>query len=422
VRHRLTSVVAAVVLVGCGGGSSTGASTIPTPRGHSLSASAAAAVASTNALAFDLLRRLGRPSDNLVFSPYSVQATLAMVYSGAAGQTAVQLGHVLGGSSASGLGASNRSLALRLRAATAAPSGAGAKDVATLDLANSLWLSSHMSLERQFARALLAGFGAAPQTADFEAHPEAARQAINAWVASRTAHVIDNLMPPGSISTQTVMVLANAIYLKAHWSNPFSPQDTTLSTFFNAVGAHVRVRFMTQPPAEFGYLRGHGFVAVDLPYLYTRLSMLLVMPSTGTTLASFQRRLSRSQLTAITQSLSPRMVRLRMPRFHLIAHEGLNAVLASLGMPIAFTDRADFSRITPSPPLEISTVQHGADLTVDEQGTVAAAATGIAIQPTAGAPGPVTQVTLDHPFLLFLRDDQSGAILYAGRLADPSRP
>jgi serine protease inhibitor len=422
VRRRLTSVVAAVVLVGCGGGSSIGASTIPAPKPRAASAADATAAASTNTLAFDLLPRLGRASDNVIFSPYSVQAALAMVYAGAAGQTSAQIGHVLGGSSASELGASNRALAVRLRAATAAPPGARAKDAATLNLANSLWLSSHLSLEQQFSRALVRGFGAIPRTADFEAHPEAARQAINSWVASRTAHVIDNLMPPGSIGTQTVLVLANAIYLKAHWSNPFSPRDTAFSTFVNAMGARVRTEFMTQPPAEFGYLAGHGFVAVDLPYLYTHLSMLLVMPGAGTTLASFQRQLSPGQLSAISRSLVSRMVKLRMPRFHLIAHEGLNAVLASLGMPIAFTNRADFSKITPTPPLLISTVQHAADLAVDEQGTVAAAATGIAIQPTAGTPGPVTRVTLDHPFLLFLRDDQSGAILFAGRVADPSRP
>jgi serpin B len=419
VRRRLISVLAGAVLVGCGGGAATGARTAPPSRTQP--ASAAAAVASTNTLAFDLLRRLGRPGENIVFSPYSVQAALAMVDAGAAGETAAQIAHVLGSPGASSLAASNRALAGRLASAISAHSSAPAKDKATLNLANSLWVSSHLSLERQFSRTLLAGFGATPQTADFAAQPEASRRAINSWVASRTAHVIDNLMPPGSIGPQTVLVLANAIYLKAHWSNPFEPRDTVLGTFVTASGARVRTPFMTQAPTQFEYAGGHGFVAFDLPYLYTHLSMLVVMPRSGT-LVSFERQLTPGRLAAITRLLAPRRVKLRMPRLHLIAHEGLNAALASLGMPVAFTDRADFSGITPSPPLKISTVQHGADLKVDEHGTVAAAATGIALQPTAVAPIAAIRVTLDHPFLLFLRDDGSGAILFAGRVADASRP
>ena len=110
-----------------------------------------------------------------------------------------------------------------------------------------------------------------------------------------------------------------------------------------------------------------------------------------------------------------------MPRFHLHGHAQLNDVLGALGMPLPFTDRANFSRITPQIALKIQDVEHGADLMVDEQGTVAAAATGISFEPTAAPGGPLRRITLDHPFLLFLRDDNSGAILFAGRVADPSR-
>jgi serpin B len=418
VRLRLISVLTVGLLVGCGSGTTTGARTVHAAASNR--SSAAVAVSSTNTLAFELLRRLGQPTDNVVFSPYSVQAALSMVYQGAAGQTAAQIGRVIGGSSAPALAASDGALAKRLAAATAAPSRAPAKDAATLNLANSLWVSSRLSLEQQFSRALLTGFGAVPQTADFAGRGGAARQSINSWVASHTAHVIKNLMPPGSITAQTALVLANAIYLKAHWSNPFEPRATAAGTFVNASGARVHAQFMTQHPADFGYVAGRGFAAVDLPYLYTHVSMLVVMPRAGT-LGGFEQRLTSSKLRAITEALAPRMLKLLMPRFHLSAHEGLDAVLASLGMPIAFSDRADFSGITASPALKISTVQHGADLKVDEQGTVAAAATGVALQPTAAAPSPVTRLTLDHPFLLFLRDEESGAILFAGRVTDPSR-
>jgi serpin B len=165
--------------------------------------------------------------------------------------------------------------------------------------------------------------------------------------------------------------------------------------------------------------RGAGYEAVDLPYLYSTLSMLVVMPSRGT-LGRFEQGLGVGSLTRVAASLRPRQVALRMPRFHIVEHAELNQVLSALGMPLAFSDQADFSGITAQIPLKIATVQHSADLKVDEYGTVAAAATGVALMPTAVAPSPVTRLTLDHPFLLFLRDDATGAVLFAGRLADPT--
>jgi serpin B len=419
VRLRLISLAAgaALAVTGCGSGNRKTTTTVPSPGGHT--ASPAAAVRATNDLAVGLLQRLPGSGGNVVFSPYSVQAALAMVDAGAAGETAVQIGHVLGSSSASVLGASNGALADRLAAAASAPSSAPAKDAARLSIANSLWVSSRLSLMQSFSHALSEDFGAIPQTTDFASQPEAARQSINNWVASHTANIIKDLMPPGSVNPQTVLVLANAVYLKAHWSSPFDPRSTAPGEFVTLSGARVRVPFMTQTSTKLGYAAGDGFVEVDLPYLYTDLSMLAIMPRAGT-LASFEHKLTAGRMTALTQLLGPRTVNLRMPRLHLAAQEQLNVVLASLGMPIAFSDRADFSGIASGPRVTISTVQHGADLKVDEQGTVAAAATGLGLA-GAAAPSKPANVTLDHPFLLFLRDDQSGAILFAGRVANPAR-
>jgi serpin B len=178
--------------------------------------------------------------------------------------------------------------------------------------------------------------------------------------------------------------------------------------------------FMTQAPTEFGYAQAPDYVAIDLPYLGSDLGMLLVMPRGGT-LARFEAGLTAAQLGAIAQALAPRRVKLSMPRFELVAHRSLNEALSALGMPVAFSDSADFSGITAQEPLKIATVEHGADLKVTEQGTVAAAATGIVAEPTAAAPSATMRVTLDHPFLLFLRDERSGAILFAGRVADPTQ-
>ena len=281
-------------------------------------------------------------------------------------------------------------------------------------------MQSGLTLNEPFTQGLTSAFGASPRRADFRHHPEAARQQINAWVAARTARLIQNLMAPGSITPQTALVLANAIYLQAHWASPFTSRATLPSTFFTASGASVTAPFMSQPMTPFPYQASAQFQAIDLPYRASTLSMLLVMPRAGT-IDRFERSLTASSLSALAQSLRPTLVALRMPRFHLAAHIDLRGTLSALGMPIAFTRLADFSRITAQTPLAISAVEHGADLKVDEAGTVAAAATGISVAPTAVAPGHVTHLSLNHPFLLFLRDNASGAILFAGRVSDPTQ-
>ena len=429
-RRRLTKTAVVVLAAGvaaCGSSTATGTqthtqtgsvtSTQTTSAGPRVSA--AAAVHATNALAFDLLRTLGSPGRNVVFSPYSIQAALAMADAGAAGRTAAQINRVLHAPGATALAAANASLSSRLAASIRHPAGTPAGDAAQLSVANGLWVQSGFALAQPFTQTLASGFGAAPQTTDFRTQAEASRQSINAWVAEHTAQMIKNLMPAGSITSQTALVLANAIYLNAHWTDEFVPAATRPGAFLTASGVRVKASFMTQPPMFASYARRAAYQAVELPYLQSDLAMLVVMPAAGS-LARFQRALTAATLAAIGAGMREGRVKLRMPRFHLAVHAELNAVLAALGMPLAFSDHADFSGITSQIPLKISNVEHGADLTVNEHGTVATAATGISIGPTAAAPSPVTPLSLDHPFLLFLRDQASGTILFAGRVTDPT--
>ncbi len=416
--HFLACAFVVLALVACG--KATASRTVGNVSRTGL-AGATVATQATNALALEMLPRLGLASTNAVFSPYSVQAALAMVGAGAAGKTASQLGRVLHAPALEPLQAGNATLAARLARATAPPPGARAGDAARLDIANGLFTQSGVSLEPRFAQTLSDDFGAAPQLVDFRSEPDAARQTINTWVAARTSKLINDLMPPGSITVQTALVLANAIYLRARWSSPFDPAATSRGSFFTAASGRVTAEFMNQAPVQLLYGRGSGYRALELPYLDSTLSMLVVMPQPGT-LPSFERALSVAALARLQQALAPRLVEVRMPRFHLAGAEELNDLLAALGMPLAFTDRADFSGITSQARLKISEVQHAADLDVDEFGTVATAATGIALTPTAiAAPSLAVQLRLDHPFLLYLRDDVTGTILFAARVVDPTR-
>jgi serpin B len=376
----------------------------------------AAAADAENAFALSLLGQLGG-SGNVVYSPYSVDTALTMVDAGATGPTATQINHVLGAPSSAA--ATSNATALR-GAVQAAAAGTGTDHAPTLELANALWTQQGVTLQTPFVATLTNAFGAPPQTTDFRGAPQAARQTINSWVSRHTAGLIANLLPQGSVSAATVFVLANAIYLKAHWASPFDVQLTHAAPFTTASGASVSAQFMTANDTAYRYAAAAHFQAVDLPYQSSSLSLLAILP-TGESLARFSSTFNASALRSLVSSLRLRRVNLRMPKIHLHTQTALNAPLEALGMRDAFGATANFSGITTQAPLQISLVEHAADLKVDEQGTVAAAATGI-VGPTAIAmpPGLPVTIDLDRPYLLLLREDSSGAILFVARVVNPA--
>jgi serpin B len=375
----------------------------------------AAAADAENAFALSLLGQLGG-SGNVVYSPYSVDTALTMVDAGAAGPTSAQINHVLG--AASSAAATSNAKALR-GAVQAAAAGAGADNAPTLELANALWTQQGVPLQIPFVATLTNAFGAPPQATDFHGAPQAARQTINSWISRHTAGLIPNLLPQGSVSASTVFVLANAIYLKAHWASPFDVQLTHAGPFTTASGTSVSAQFMSANDSAYPYASAANFQAVDLPYRSSTLSLLAILP-TGESLARFSSTFNAGALRSLVAALRLRRVSLRMPKIHLHTQTALNAPLEALGMRDAFGPEANFSGITTQAPLQISLVEHAADLKVDEQGTVAAAATGI-VGPTAIAmpPGLPVTLNLDRPYLLLLREDSSGAILFVARVANP---
>jgi serpin B len=375
----------------------------------------ASAATSENSFALSLLPLIGGDG-NAVFSPYSVDTALTMAGAGAKGPTEEQIDHVLGASS--GATADANAAALLRAIGSAAPSAsAGAP---TLELANALWIERGVQLQRPFVSTLTDDFGAPPRSTDFETAPESALQAINTWVSQHTAGLIANLLPSGSVTPATVFVLANAIYLKASWATPFDRHLTHRAQFTTTTGQVVEVPFMSADNVDYAYSSGADYQAVDLPYRSSSLSLLAILP-VGESITRFEATLTAAKLAGLVGSLHARAVDLLMPKVHLRTQTSLNGPLEALGMTDAFTPSANFSGITAGVPLYVSLVEHAADLKVDEQGTVAAAATGI-VGPTAIArpPGPPVTVDLDRPYLLLLRDDASGAILFVARVADPS--
>jgi serpin B len=388
-----------------------------TPVAPGSGAGAQTAAASTVKLALALLPKVNA-QENAVISPFSILQALAMVDQGAGGLTTEQINAVLGAQVAGELASSTRALLAHLAAVTTVR-GDG-KNKPLLTNGNSLWLQSSFTVLASFASVLAADFGAAPEQVDFQAAPDAARKRINQWVAQRTHGHISDLFPAGSIDSQTLLVLANALYLDASWAQPFDTSITADAPFYTSSGT-VQAKFMTtQDPLSTPYEQGHGYQAVELPYQGSTLSLLAIMP-TNQTITQFLSSLTAPQLASIVAGLKDQPVDVYLPRADLKLNVPLNEQLSDLGMPVAFTTSADFSGITTTKLLLIQTVEHAATFKMTEAGTIASAATGIAVRAGAIRADQIKPlvIRLNHPFLLLLRDNTTGAVLFAIRIVNP---
>lgn len=393
------------------------ARTTPSPA---LASSAASAV---NALGLSLYGPIASGSGaNLVYSPASIGLALAMARPGAKGATASQMDTVLHGlaSDQAALDAIN-ALAAQLDARNATYQTPFGPLPVALRIANAPFGQRGEQFERAYLDALATSFGAGLRLVDYKANPEAARQAINAWVGDQTDGRIPDLLAPGVLNDQTRLALVNAVYLKAAWQNRFwEASQTPTQAFTRTDGSTVEVPMM-QGGGTLPYAAGTGWRAVELPYVGDQLAMLVIVPDD---LATFAASFDAARLDAIVKVLGDREVILGLPRFKAQSKVDLATVLAGLGMPLAFDDRrADLSAITTQERLYITAVVHQANIDVDENGTEAAAATAVAIaSPAASTPegNPPITLTVDHPFLFAIRDRSTGALLFLGRVADPS--
>ncbi len=427
-RHRLAALLAlAVVLTtGCGAAGNSPVPSDPTgitlaaahvPRASAPPADAKVAAAAIDAFGLDLFRRLAASGGNAVISPASIAVALSMAQAGARGETASQMDSVLhGAGSGSGAGINALDQALAARNGTF-------KDVEGHDLtvalriANAPFAQSGMALEPPFLDALASRFGAGLRLVDYRRDPEAARNLINAWVKGQTEGRIPELLASGILDSFTRLTLVNAVYMKAPWQVPFDTELTEPAPFTRADGSTVDVPTMAGGGQQLRYAEGAGWRAVELPYAGGSLAMTIVVPDD---LAAFVQHLGAAQFEQISGALAEREVELWLPRFPIQTEADLGETLSALGMPLAFDpERANFSGITTEERLYVSAVVHQANISVDEKGTEAAAATAVAMAASAMPAGPVT-LRVDRPFLFAVRDVPTGAILFLGQVTDPS--
>ena len=377
-----------------------------------------------NDFACALYRELRERPGNLFLSPFSIRVVLDMARAGARGETAEQMERVLCVSPAeefadSALGRIHR----RLRAA-----GSGAEF--ELTVANSLWSQEGAPIRSDYLDRIARDYGGPLRLVDFDRAAEAARTAINDWVAEETRQKIRELISPGALSAETRLVLASAIYFKGRWQEPFRGQATVTEPFYREDGSTVPAPLMRQQ-SRVGYVKGDQYQAIELLYRGGGISMVVLLPDRKDGLRDLEKSLSARMFQKCVSRMDRREVEIFLPRFRLTWQRGLGNDLAALGMTHAFSrSLADFSGINDrkapaDDSLFISDVVQKALAEVDEEGTTAAAATAAMMAPTASRlrvkPPPIPVFRADHPFLFAICDRNSDAILFLGRVADPTR-
>jgi len=372
-----------------------------------------------NAFAFDLYRSLERQAGNLVFSPYSVSAALAMTYAGARGETESQMASALHFDLPQDqLHPAFNQLDLSLTR----PGSPALPDEHPLQLriANAVWIDQTLVLLDEFLDVIARNYGAGIHLADFLNAYETARREINAWVSDQTERRIDDLIPDGAVDSTTRMVLVNAIYFKGDWQRQFDANDTGDEAFHLLDGQEIRVQMMHALLSGAAYTAQDGYQAVELPYQGGSAVMDILVPDEGS-FEVFERGFGPDSFTEIVGGLQPSSLQLGLPKFSFGAAFDMGEQLSALGMPNAFDpNRADFSGMTGGRDLYISKALHQAFVAVDEKGTEAAAATSIIMAPTSILL-PDFSLIVDRPFIFIIRDLGTRQILFIGRVLDPTK-
>ena len=371
---------------------------------------------SNNAFGISLYKKLAEKEENIFFSPYSIDVAMAMTYAGAEGETAHQIKDVFNWQLPDD----------KLHAAVGELTEdliSDKKSKFDLNIANSIWGEQGYDFSQSYLTTLDCDYHAPLQTVDFKTRPENARKEINRWVAEKTEDKIKDLMPKGSIDKLTRLVLTNAIYFKARWAKTFKKKNTTKETFTTYEGKEKVKTEMMRQTDQFRYMENNCIKLLELPYEGGDTSMLILLPHKKKCLSQVEEKITAKQIDKWTKRLEWNRVSLKLPKFKLETKFMLQKpeILPAMGMKDAFnSQKADFSRMTnEDEKLYISAAIHQAYIDVDEEGTEAAAATGIGVSATAAPVKEPEKFHADRPFIFIIRDGKSNCTLFLGRLVNP---
>lgn len=358
--------------------------------------------------AFDIFRQLEQEDgdQNIFISPFSISTALTMTYQGAGSTTKEAMAKTLGytGIDDAELNKSYENLIRYLRQLD--------KKV-ELNIGNSLWVREGEAIKDEFLAVNREIFDAPVTPLDFS--QAKAADEINQWISDATKKKIEKMLEP-PIPANVIMYLINAIYFKGEWTQPFDPKQTFSATFQAGDGSSSREVMMMSKNGKAEYGEGENYQAVRLPYGGGKAAMYCILPREDISIHDFIAELDEEQWQRIRESIKEQDdVQLKLPRFKLeYGIKNLNDSLTALGMGEAFTEEADFSGIRDG--LYISRVLHKAVIEVNEEGSEAAAATVVEIRESA-AREPLTFIA-DRPFVFMISDDETGTILFMGKMWD----
>ena len=366
-------------------------------------------VKGNNSFAFQLFDQIKSKNQNVFFSPYSISSALAMTYTGAEGITEKEMQSVLGfHENKSTLAAEYHRLNQHLDTLD--------KGKNDLTVANSLWCQKDYHFLDKFLDINTKYYDAGIRKVDFKRKYTRVRKLINRWVEQQTHHKIQDLIGEGMLTPMTRLVLANAIYFKGIWEHPFDKENTRSNFFYVDENRKVPVQMMHRSLSA-RYYEDERVQVLELPYSGEEISMMILLPQQINGIDSLESQLNDTLYDNYVKSMYTKEVEVWIPKFKAETQYNLNAPLEKLGMTSAFGENADFSGMTGNKELFISDAVHKAFVEVNEEGTEAAAATGVVMSKTALVKKP--EFKANHPFIYLIKDNQTHTILFMGRVSHP---
>lgn len=367
-----------------------------------------------NQFAVNLLKHLATQdlTSNVFFSPTSIAAAFGMAYAGARGSTEAELGSVLGHTA---VGLTDRA---RVLAAYKNLLQLAASRNVTLDVANMVLAQNGLPVNDNYKQQLREVFDAEIRSADFVNEGPRVAAEVNAWVREKTRGNISGILPEGQ-SLNIILFILNAVFFKGTWVTKFDAADTVNKPFFNLGTTEVSKPSMhlrtSLPHTRVDALHAS---ALEIPYQGGKFSMVVVLPDTPTGLQALRDGLSLAALDDLGNNVYRKDVVLRLPKFEMSHTYNLVTAMKALGLNAVFGDSADFSGISNGSQVRVSDAVHKAAIEVNEEGTVAAAVTGLSIRPVpaANVPPPPVLFTVDRPFLYYIREKNTNRILFIGEV------
>jgi serpin B len=372
-------------------------------------------VKSNSEFALALYQQLRDKEGNLFFSPYSISNALAMTAGGARGETLDEMVKTLH------FNGDLAKVSPAFRQLIESLNGDPKTRTYQLNVANALWCQKGYGFEKGFLNQTEKDYFAGLKQVNFAGDSEKSRLEINHWVEEQTKDKIKDLLKPGTIDSNTRLVLTNAIYFKAAWLKHFYDKATKDGDFMVGEGKKIGKVPLMHTVEDCQFAESDDYQLLELPYENYQLSLIVLLPKKVDGLTDLEKKITVENLEKWRAKAKEHQVTITLPKFKTTAEFELSETLKKMGMPLAFTDQGDFTGITKDEKLHISKVIHKAFIDLDEKGTEAAAATAVTLTKASAVidEKPKAEFKADHPFVYMIRDQATGSILFMGRLTDP---